>query len=479
MPGLYSSIFGDQGGLTCGTAPNAFPVNAFGGCTIGGSSAINAGLFFEPPSSDWDQYMPDGWKAANMSAGIKRLYAMQPSTNETSMDGIRPLQSGYDAARKWLVDGLGYEEVDINADKDDKTKVFGHPIYDYQNGQRGGPVTTYLQEALKLPNFMLHSGVRVTRVNRVHGCATGVVALLNGTEFPIWLSSKGRVILSAGALASPALLMRSAIGPPDVLTELSTAGLLDAYPPSIWLNNSAVGAGLFDNPNTFIELSSPLVQSYSYSYSNPPPPDAAAYLQNRSGPYTFAGQTSVFWDSVFHEDDNSTVGFQGTIGTAGFAEFTNASTITLNVYGTSGLLSRGRVVLSGPNFAPGPSADVYYSNPRDAADIAGFIFGIFQGLLSAAGALSGLLPLNMAVNWSVDQIAAYITTGSAYARGEVNHWSSSCRIGACVDVNTTVIGMRNLHVVDAAIVEPLTVNPQFGVMAVAERGSEVVLGLMG
>lgn len=33
-------------------------MNAYGGCTIGGSSAINAGLFFEPPASDWDLYFP-------------------------------------------------------------------------------------------------------------------------------------------------------------------------------------------------------------------------------------------------------------------------------------------------------------------------------------------------------------------------------------------------------------------------------------
>jgi cellobiose dehydrogenase (acceptor) len=35
-------------------------MNAYGACTIGGSSAINAGLFFEPPASDWDLYFPEG-----------------------------------------------------------------------------------------------------------------------------------------------------------------------------------------------------------------------------------------------------------------------------------------------------------------------------------------------------------------------------------------------------------------------------------
>lgn len=42
-------------------------------------------------------------------------------------------------------------------------------------------------------------------------------------------------------------------------------------------------------------------------------------------------------------------------------------------------------------------------------------------------------------------------------------------------MNTTVIGMANLHVVDSSIVAPLTVNPQFGVMVAAERAAELIL----
>lgn len=77
------------------------------------------------------------------------------------------------------------------------------------------------------------------------------------------------------------------------------------------------------------------------------------------------------------------------------------------------------------------------------------------------------------------EIEKYLTTPSAYAKGRVNHWSSSCKIGACVDANTAVLGVGNLHVVDASILAPLTVNPQFGVMAVAERASELILKLDG
>jgi len=408
-----------------------------------------------------------------MDASIQRLYDTQTSTNLTSQDGIRSLQTGYDAARKWLVDGLGYKDVDINAQADDKTDVFGYPIFDYNNGQRGGPVTTYLQSALQRSNFRLQSGVRVVRVERDGDTATGVTALINGVETIISTTPTGRVVLSAGAIQSPSLLMYSGIGDAETLSKLSAAGKLSPNLTSAeWINNTAIGAGLFDNPNTFIELQGDSIESYTYSYDSPPADDKALYLDSRSGPYSFASETSVFWTTIAHAD-GSIAGLQGTIDSSGYSDFTTNNTITLNVYGTSGLLSSGKVILD-DNFIPGPSDDVYYSNPRDAKDIASFIHTIFSALPN-----SGLTSMNIPQNATESEIETYITTASAYARGMVNHWSSSCRLGSCVDVDTTVIGMQNVHVVDASILAPVTTNPQFAVMAAGERASELILGVAG
>ena len=466
VPGLYSTIFSTPSPLVCpGTE-----VNAYVGCSIGGSSAINAGLFFEPPQSDFDTYFPTGWKHNDLVPSINRLKATQPSSDITSQDMKFYEQSGYTAAKNWLVTGAGYSEVEINAMSARKTKVFGHPIYDYIGGQRGGPVISYMQTALKRTNFHLQSGVWVLRVIQSNGVATGVVANVSGVATTLSLSPKGRVILSGGALKSPELLMKSGIGDPTVLTRLQSANKLGGLPSSAWVNNTAVGAGLFDNPNTFIELSSPNVQSYSYSYNNPIPADRDLYLNSRSGPYSLAGEISVFWDYITHSD-GSKAGMQGTIGTAGYNGYTSNTTITLNIYGTSGLKSSGKVVLDS-NFVPGPQG-VYFSNPQDAQDIATFIHNIFAALPK-----SNLTPLNIPATASQADILKYITTPSAYTEGEVNHWSSSCRIGACVDVNTTVIGARNIHVVDASIVQPFTVNPQFGVMVAGERGSELIKKLL-
>ena len=466
VPGLYNTIFSTPTNLTCGGKE----VNAYVGCSIGGSSAINAGLFFEPPASDFDNYFPAGWKHADLVPSINRLYQTQPSSDITSQDHLFYEQSGYTAAKNWLVGGAGFAEVEINAVSANKAKVFGHPIYDYKGGQRGGPVISYLQTALTRSNFHLQSGVWVNRIIHSGSTATGVVANASGTISNIALSPKGRVIVSGGALKSPELLMKSGIGDPATLTRLQQANQLGGLPSSSWINNTAVGAGLFDNPNTFIELSSPTVQSYTYSYNNPIPADRDQYLKSRSGPYSFAAEVSVFWDYITHSD-GSKAGMQGTIGTAGYNGYTNNNTVTLNIYGTSGLKSSGKVVLDN-NFVPGPQG-VYFSNPQDASDIATFIHNIFAALPH-----SNLTPLNIPANASQADILKYITTPSAYTEGEVNHWSSSCRIGSCVDVNTTVIGSKNINVVDASIVAPLTVNPQFGIMVAAERAEELIKKLL-
>ena len=467
VPGLYSTIYTNPStNLLCQNK-----IRAYGACTIGGNSAINAGLFFEPPASDFDKYFPTGWKHTDLVPSITRLYNTQPSTNKPSKDGLYYEQSGYTLAKQWLVNNAGYTELNINANSRSKTKVFGHPVYDYQNGQRSGPVISYLQTALKRPNFRLQSGAWVQRIVQSNGVATGVVVNIGGVTSTINVSAKGRVIASGGALKSPELLMKSGIGDPAVLTTLATANQLGGLPSSSWVNNTAVGVGLFDNPNTFIELSSPSLQAYYYSYDNPIPADRDLYLTKKSGPYSFAGGSCSFWDTVQHAD-GTVAGVQGGLGPAGYQDYTNSTTVTMNIYGTSGLKSSGKVTLAGSDYLPGPSGDVYYSNPQDAQDIATFIRRLFDALPG-----TGLTPLNLNQAASVSDIVKYITSYTPYTRGQVNHWSSSCRIGACVDVNTTVIGTKNVHVVDASIVAPLTVNPQMGVMIAAERAWELINNL--
>ncbi|KAF3034140.1 hypothetical protein E8E12_002659 [Didymella heteroderae] len=467
VPGLYKSIFSLGGNLTCPVDV----VNAFQGCTVGGNTAINAGLFFQPPASDWDLYFPAGWKNSDMQSAIAKVHAMQPSTDLPSADGKRYVQSGYEAAKEWLVEGAGYAEVGLNDgwENHQKTKVFGHPIYNYEGGQRSGPVKTYLQSALKRSNFHFQTGTKVVRVIRDGQTATGVEIQLKGSNDTtiVNIAKSGRVVLSGGALLSPQLLMWSGIGESASLRNLSASGHL-TLPTSQWINNSAVGDKVFDNPNTFIELFSNSISSYNYNYTDPIPADKDLYLKSRSGPYSFASQTSAFWD--FIQQGNETVGCQGTIDSSGFGSFMENGTITLNVYGTSGLRSFGRVGLDANGVAT-PSSGFFYSDKRDAEAIGQFLHNIFQKLPKT------LRPLNIAGNSTLEEITAWISTPSEYTLGNVQHWSSSCRLETCVDADTKVIGTSNIHVVDASVSAPLTTNPVFGTMIIAERAVEKILAL--
>ncbi|KAI5358382.1 putative glucose-methanol-choline oxidoreductase, FAD/NAD(P)-binding domain superfamily [Septoria linicola] len=463
VPGLYSSIFSGSSSLLCGDKQTG----GFGGCTIGGSSAINAELFSQPPASDFDTYYPQKWKSNDMNGAISKVKAKQPFTNTPSADGKRYTQSGYEAFKKWL--GDVYQNVAINGDANNKNGVFGRTNYAYEKGQRSGPVKTYLQSAQKRSNFALKSGVQVERVQRNGGKATGVVAIVNGKTTTFKLSNNGRVILSGGSFFSPQLLMLSGIGDPAALSGLAKNKLLDLS-PAAWINNTAVGDKLYDNRNTFIVLSGPGIQSYNFNYSSPIPADKDLYLQSRSGPLSSAGPTGLFWDSV-KQADGSTIAVQGTLNVAGSFDFVGSDTITLNVYATSGAKSKSKIVLNEKGL-PGPASDFLYSNPADADAVATVIAKIFKSLPK-----SGLKPLNIAATASKADILKYITTPSQYTRGYVNHWSGSCKIGACVDLDTKVKGMDNLHVVDSSITEAFTANPIFGIMSVAERASELILAL--
>jgi cellobiose dehydrogenase (acceptor) len=470
VPGLYKSIYSNPSDkLLC----NSTVLNGYGACTVGGNTAINAGLFFQPPASDFDTYFPENWKSKDVANATAKVRAKQPFTNNPSKDGKYYLQSGYNAAKEWLVKGAGYADVAFNSVPNNKTRVFGHPEFNYVNGQRNGPVKTYLQSALKRSNFQFRTGAQVLRVERNGKQATGVVVQANGQESTIKLANGGRVVISGGALFSPGLLMKSGIGPSTELSKLSKTGLLKLAPSS-WINNTAVGDKLFDNPNTFIELSGSSINSYTYNYTSPKQADKQLYLSSRSGPYTFASETSAFWDVI--NINNTITGVQGTIDSSGFGEFMGSDTITLNVYGTSGIRSTGRITVNATTGAPGPEKPFFYTdkNDMDSLAIATFIHQIFAALKKSN---SGLTPRNISPDASVADIQKYITSKTQYTGGNVNHWSSSCRLGSCVDNNTKIKGMNNLFVVDASIVAPLTTNPVAGIMIAAERSVELILAM--
>jgi|SRR5579859_1440255 len=171
---------------------------------------------------------------------------------------------------------------------------------------------------------------------------------------------------------------------------------------------------------------------------------------------------------------------QGTITSYGYGEYQCPGCFTLNIYGTSGLQSRGRVDLDN-NWIPTPSDDtLYQANTTDADDIASYLYQLLPTL-----ARGNLTCLNIPQNATQEQIRNYITTTSPYARGLTNHWGGSTRLSNSCDTgvvmpNAKVCGMNNLYIVDGGIIPTLfTVNPQYGIMVAGEHASDSILADRG
>jgi choline dehydrogenase len=105
------------------------------------------------------------------------------------------------------------------------------------SGQRASPYDAYLAPAAGRPNLDIHADCLVTHLVIRHGRCTGVTYVHNGACGEA--SADSEVIVCAGAIGSPALLMRSGIGPASYLTSLGI---------SVNADLPRVGENLQDHP---------------------------------------------------------------------------------------------------------------------------------------------------------------------------------------------------------------------------------------
>ena len=104
-------------------------------------------------------------------------------------------------------------------------------------GQRVSPADAYLTPARHRPNLVVQAGCLVTGLQVRHGRCTGVSYLSDGAQAEA--HTAGEVIVCAGAVGSPQLLLLSGIGPAGQLRALGIDPVADL---------PAVGENLQDHP---------------------------------------------------------------------------------------------------------------------------------------------------------------------------------------------------------------------------------------
>jgi choline dehydrogenase len=218
---------------------------------MGGSSAINGQIAIRPPLSDFDMWVEQGctgWSADDVLPYFNKLeddldFGDQPYHGRGGPIPIyrapRENWGPVDAALAEAAEALGYGWCE------DHNAPTGTGVSPYAiNSRNQERVTTndgYLEPARQRKNLTIAGDALVDRVEFEGTKATGVRAQIRGA----WRSVRAdSVILSAGAIHTPAILQRSGIGPSDFLRSLGITPLVDL----------PVGENLQDHSNIALVL---------------------------------------------------------------------------------------------------------------------------------------------------------------------------------------------------------------------------------
>lgn len=201
------------------------------GKVLGGSSAVNAGVWMRAPAADFERWTARGlphWTATDALpffrlsertvSGEDRWHGRNgpEPIHQLQIDEISDMQRAF--IESAVLEGFPYA-ADFNGEH-----TLGAGPYPMNNrmGQRLNVGMTYLSDAVRArANLTILADTLVDRVLIEDGNAKAIL-LSSGKRI-----SATEIILSAGAYGSPAILLRSGIGPGEELGKLGIATVAD------------------------------------------------------------------------------------------------------------------------------------------------------------------------------------------------------------------------------------------------------------
>jgi choline dehydrogenase-like flavoprotein len=262
------------------------------GKIVGGSSVLNYMIATRGHSKDYDRWAEmgnEGWAYKDILKYFKRMETIDipELRSDNTYHGTKgPLHINYVPYNTPLAKGfleaaeeLGYPiRIDYNGKDGIGFSILQTTLI---NGTRMSSNTAYLLPVRDRKNLHLtiESTVKKVLINDVSNQAVGVEFMKYGQNISVF--AKKEVILCAGAIGSPQLLMLSGIGPLKDLTKLGIKVIRDApvgenlmdhvaYGGLSWIVNAPISIQLFD-------------------IINPTHPYLKDFLIRRLGPITIPG----------------------------------------------------------------------------------------------------------------------------------------------------------------------------------------------
>ena len=446
------------------------------GRMLGGSSSMNAMIYIRGSRHDYDtwrdEYGCSGWGYTDLMPYFRRAEANSRGADAyhggTGPLSVSDLAFQSPMTKTWVAAarecGLAAND-DFNGAQQDGS---GFYQVTQKDGRRCSAADAYLRPAMARPNLEVITDVRVTKVVVEGGRAAGVRYLQRGTEETAY--AQGEVILSAGTVGSPQLLMLSGIGPADHLREAGIGVIVDS---------PGVGANLSDHPVVPAGWRTPKVPA---RWEKAGPRNLVRWQLRHSGPFTSnvaeAGGFSRSRPSLT-APDLQWHALPTPFGNQGLADpATRAFTLLVTLVDVG---SRGRIWLRSADPRHKPAIDPAYLS--DSTDIAPLVEGVRMAREFAATLCTEELAPGPGVHTDAevrewirrDLGTLYHPVGTCAMGGDSR--LALAKITSVVDPELRVRGVEGLRVVDASVMPVVPRgNTNAPTIAIAERAADLILG---
>ncbi|KAF9264090.1 aryl-alcohol oxidase-like protein [Marasmius fiardii PR-910] len=228
------------------------------GFVLGGSSSINFMLYTRGSSEDWDRYAAitgdPGWSWDYLQSYIRENERFtQPVDHHNTTGQFDPKVHGFNGINTvsltgfpWPIDGRVIQttaqrpdQFPFNVDMNSGNELgFGYPQWTIKDGERSSSATSYLApEFLRRRNLQVMLDAHVTRLLSKGKSFHEVEFTTRGSTLKV--TAKKEIVLSAGSINTPQLLMLSGIGDSS---KLSSLGIKPIH------HLPSVGKNLTDHP---------------------------------------------------------------------------------------------------------------------------------------------------------------------------------------------------------------------------------------
>ena len=457
-----------------GGRPDVWPA----GKRLGGGSSINGMMFIRGHPWDYDHWAKvgaTGWDYASVLPYFRRLEDNERGADDWRGQGgpvaVSEVRSRYDVTDHWIeaVQQAGYpRSPDLNGKQ---AEGVDHIQLSQRGGLRSSTAAAYLKDKPETLDIQLQTQVMGIEVR--DGRATGVRIRRDGEVTT--LSARDGVVVSAGALNTPRLLMLSGIGPAQHLGEHGIEVVADL---------PGVGANLQEHPGLHLVNTVDAHTLNDASRGLAGAKSLLSFLLGRKGALTTGiGHAQAFVKSRENlPAPNLQLAFSAFAfdvtpdGNLALAKESSVSTFVAVMRPGS----RGRITLRGTDSAAAPLIEHQLLGDEDDAR------QLVEGLriarrIMAQPALSGQLTGEVrpgADATSDEALMGYVRAATI----PMYHPVGTAKMGAAddpqavVDPSCKVRGIEGLWVADASIMPTIPQgNTNATAIMIGERASDLVL----